>query len=202
MMRKSDVPKLLLIERASFRAPWDEQRFLDVIDAKSGCKSVVYEEDGNIVGYFVVEVHARSMHLLNLAIHPEHRRKGHACRCLALIDQLAGKAFQIAKSRDAAALRPIARPATGKGGRIAADTESARLFAVAAATKRASDGSSADEGEIFLEVEESNLPAQLLYRKMGYRAVEIMRNHYAPFHEDGYKMVRKVRIAAEETARS
>ncbi len=41
-----------------------------------------------------------------------------------------------------------------------------------------------------LEVQESNLPAQLLYRKAGYRATRILRNYYPSTHEDGYRMVR------------
>ena len=43
---------------------------------------------------------------------------------------------------------------------------------------------------ITLEVEESNLPAQLLYRKAGYRATRILRNYYSASNEDGYRMVR------------
>jgi ribosomal protein S18 acetylase RimI-like enzyme len=43
---------------------------------------------------------------------------------------------------------------------------------------------------IDLEVQESNLPAQLLYRKAGYRATRILRNYYPTTHEDGYRMVR------------
>lgn len=39
-----------------------------------------------------------------------------------------------------------------------------------------------------LEVRERNLAAQLLYRKAGYRAVEILRRHYG--EEDGYLMRR------------
>lgn len=41
---------------------------------------------------------------------------------------------------------------------------------------------------IELEVRETNLAAQLLYRSGGYRAVQILRAHYGD--EDGYRMVR------------
>ena len=43
---------------------------------------------------------------------------------------------------------------------------------------------------IELEVRETNLAAQLLYRKAGYRAVEILREHYG--NEDGYLMRREL----------
>ena len=42
--------------------------------------------------------------------------------------------------------------------------------------------------EIALDVQEENLAAQLLYRKAGYRAVNIRRKHYAD--QDGYRMVK------------
>ncbi len=39
---------------------------------------------------------------------------------------------------------------------------------------------------IVLDVQESNLSAQLLYRKAGYLAVQVLRGHYG--EEDGYRM--------------
>lgn len=180
-MSRKDIPQLLEIERASFRAPWDEHRFLEAVDARSGCKCVVLEADDGILGYFIVEIHARTLHISNLAVHPKHRRRGHASLCLSAIEQLAMKAFEIARSRETVALQPVSKPAS----------KSARV-----ASERGSESESTGEGEIYLEVEESNLAAQLLYRKLGYRAVEILRNFYASLHEDGYKMVRKVTLPA------
>lgn len=43
---------------------------------------------------------------------------------------------------------------------------------------------------IDLEVRETNLPAQLLYRKAGYLAVDILRRYYGD--EDGYLMRREL----------
>lgn len=40
--------------------------------------------------------------------------------------------------------------------------------------------------EIYLEVRESNLPAQLLYKSCSFEAVDILRDHYGS--EDGYRM--------------
>lgn len=44
---------------------------------------------------------------------------------------------------------------------------------------------------IELEVRETNLAAQLLYRKHGYRAVEIVRAYYGD--QDAYRMIKDVR---------
>ena len=42
--------------------------------------------------------------------------------------------------------------------------------------------------EIALDVQENNLPAQLLYKKCGFTAVEIRRRHYET--QDGYHMTK------------
>jgi len=41
---------------------------------------------------------------------------------------------------------------------------------------------------IVLEVRETNLAAQLFFRKNGFTAVSVLRNHYAETLEDGYAM--------------
>jgi len=42
--------------------------------------------------------------------------------------------------------------------------------------------------EIVLEVRETNLPAQLFFHAQGFRAVKVLRNHYADSAEDAYVM--------------
>lgn len=42
--------------------------------------------------------------------------------------------------------------------------------------------------EIVLEVRESNLAAQLFFKKMGFKAVLVLRSHYDDTDEDGYVM--------------
>lgn len=44
--------------------------------------------------------------------------------------------------------------------------------------------------QIALDVQEENLAAQLLYKKAGYKAVEICRRHYGS--QDGYHMVKEL----------
>lgn len=50
--------------------------------------------------------------------------------------------------------------------------------------------------EILLEIRESNLRAQLFFRRHGFRAVSILRNHYEDTTEDAYIM----RYRLEENA--
>jgi ribosomal-protein-alanine N-acetyltransferase len=42
--------------------------------------------------------------------------------------------------------------------------------------------------KVRLEVRESNVPAQLFYRRLGFRATRILKNHYRDSLEDGYRM--------------
>jgi len=42
--------------------------------------------------------------------------------------------------------------------------------------------------KIYLEVREHNLPAQLFYRKLGFRATQILKKYYKDTDEDGYLM--------------
>lgn len=43
--------------------------------------------------------------------------------------------------------------------------------------------------EIVLEVRESNLSAQLFFKKMGFKAVSVLRSHYDDTGEDGLEMI-------------
>ena len=54
----------------------------------------------------------------------------------------------------------------------------------------------AEVSKMMLEVRETNLPAQLLYRDAGYRATEILKRHYEMW--DGYRMMKLLDEPAEE----
>jgi ribosomal-protein-alanine N-acetyltransferase len=52
--------------------------------------------------------------------------------------------------------------------------------------------------EIVLEVRETNLPAQLFFQTQGFRAVQVLRNHYHDSAEDAYLM--QYRMEVDELA--
>lgn len=54
--------------------------------------------------------------------------------------------------------------------------------------KLASKLSNDRRNKIFLEVRETNLPAQKFFRECGFRAVSILRGFYEETGEDGYQM--------------
>ncbi|HVR75449.1 MAG TPA: N-acetyltransferase [Planctomycetota bacterium] len=205
-MVRNDLPHVLEIEGSSFRLPWSEERFLETIGSRGDFTPVTVEIAGKqaaappkraagkkLVGYFVLGLKTRSMHLANLAIHPEHRRRGYASQCLAIVAQLAARAADLARQGSTfkaiggfqpAALRDgAATQAPSAGSEWDTNTEEERV--------------DPNEGDIYLEVEESNLPAQLLYRKLGFRATRILRNYYPSLREDGYHMARKISAPGE-----
>lgn len=140
MIRK-DLPQVLAIEEASFRSPWSREGFLAAL-GRTDILTYVYAPQEGVLGYIMIELVGPEAHIINLAVHPDHRRHAVATECLRYADH-------VARRRGA--------------------------------------------GRIVLEVEESNLPAQLLYRKAGYRATRILRNYYPDTQEDGYRMVRALR---------
>lgn len=50
---------------------------------------------------------------------------------------------------------------------------------------------------IMLEVRENNLPAQLFFRSMGFRAVSVLRNFYEDTTEDAYLMQYKLGLEVD-----
>lgn len=53
---------------------------------------------------------------------------------------------------------------------------------------------------ITLEVRETNLPAQLFFRAMGFRAVSVLRHYYADTPEDAYLMQYRYRPEPHEAS--
>jgi [ribosomal protein S18]-alanine N-acetyltransferase len=89
-MRAGDLEEVMAIERSSFKAPWARQVFVEELDREWAHLDVVKERDGatlRVVAFCNYWLVRDEVHILNLATHPEHRRKGHAARLLqAVID--------------------------------------------------------------------------------------------------------------------
>jgi [ribosomal protein S18]-alanine N-acetyltransferase len=85
-MRLGDLDEVMEIERLSFRAPWSRQVFIEELDREWAHVDVVKERVAHrhklaaFCNYWLVR---DEVHILNVACHPEERRKGHAARLLA-----------------------------------------------------------------------------------------------------------------------
>ncbi len=74
-MRPEDLPEVLSIERVSFSTPWSAILFMNEIYKPLSVSKVVRSK-GEIVGYICADQVLDEGHILNVTVHPEHRRRG------------------------------------------------------------------------------------------------------------------------------
>jgi ribosomal-protein-alanine N-acetyltransferase len=74
-MRPVDLPDVMLIERRSFGAPWEESTFRGLMRRPSATLTVA-ELDGRVVGFAVLWFAADEGELGDLAVLPEERGRG------------------------------------------------------------------------------------------------------------------------------
>jgi ribosomal-protein-alanine N-acetyltransferase len=81
-MQRADLEEVLEIEHHAFRSPWSRQIFLEELEREWAYLDVLRERqrDGaSLVVAFCNHWLVRDeVHLLNIATHPDHRRRGHA----------------------------------------------------------------------------------------------------------------------------
>jgi len=83
-MRAEDIDAVMEIERLSFRAPWSRNVFLEEMGRDWARVDVVRDIDTDeVVAFANYWLVADELHILNVAVHPQHRRTGHATRLLA-----------------------------------------------------------------------------------------------------------------------
>ena len=93
-MTEDDVDEVLLIENASFIAPWPRDLFLKELKNSFSHNLLARQSRGDevdIVGYIVFWDVADETHLLDLAVHPDFRRTGIAGQLLSDMLALAKK---------------------------------------------------------------------------------------------------------------
>ncbi len=74
-MKEEDIETVARIEKLSFPLPWSETSFLSETHKPRALPRVAVL-DGTIVGYICSEYVADECHILNLAVHPDHRNQG------------------------------------------------------------------------------------------------------------------------------
>jgi len=91
-MEQRDLDQVCGLEKGCFNNPWSRESFLSDLRSENSCCLVIRlstEVLGYIIGWFVLD----ELHVLNVAVHPRHRRKGLA---RILLDDLQRRA----KERD------------------------------------------------------------------------------------------------------
>lgn len=74
-MIRRDMPEVLMIEQESHDYPWTEEDFLHCLRQRN-CIGMVAELGEQVVGFMIYELHKSRLHILNFAVHPDHRRRG------------------------------------------------------------------------------------------------------------------------------
>jgi ribosomal-protein-alanine N-acetyltransferase len=82
-MRARDLDEVLAIERVSFTMPWSRGAFLYEIEQNRVAHCHVVRDGDAVVGYLCVWEIADEVHVTNVAVHPDHRRRGIARDLLA-----------------------------------------------------------------------------------------------------------------------
>jgi ribosomal-protein-alanine N-acetyltransferase len=89
-VRAGDGPALSDLDRASSTHPWTPRHFEDAIRGAAGERVVVLRgPDGARLGFCAWQEVADEAHVHNVAIEPEHRRRGLARRLLLVCLELA-----------------------------------------------------------------------------------------------------------------
>jgi ribosomal-protein-alanine N-acetyltransferase len=71
-----DLDTVEKIERASYPTPWSRSMFAAELRKPSALALGAYLESGDLVGYAFVSRYVDAWHVMNVAVAPEHRRRG------------------------------------------------------------------------------------------------------------------------------
>jgi ribosomal-protein-alanine N-acetyltransferase len=74
-MGLTDLDDILEIEGLSFIAPWTRGMFKETIYSPIA-RNLVLEKDNKVIGYIMLYSVEDEAHIMNIAVHPVHRRKG------------------------------------------------------------------------------------------------------------------------------
>ncbi len=74
-MIRRDMPAVLAIEEQSFEFAWSEDDFIRCLRQRN-CIGMVAEQDEQVVGFMIYELHKNRLHVLNFAVAEEVRRHG------------------------------------------------------------------------------------------------------------------------------
>ncbi len=84
-----DLPQVIATERRAFPTPWSLAMFVLELSKSSGICLAAFA-DGRLVGYLICSRYETVWHVMNIAVMPEHRRRGIARRLLGELFERAG----------------------------------------------------------------------------------------------------------------
>jgi ribosomal-protein-alanine N-acetyltransferase len=94
-MIRIDMLAVVEIENESFATPWSEEEFIRCLRERN-CIGMVAEQDDQILGFMVYELHKNRLHILDFAVRKGCRKQGVGRR---LFDKLIQKLRPTGRSR-------------------------------------------------------------------------------------------------------
>ncbi len=94
-MIRRDMPEIIDVESKSFEFPWSEEDFVRCLRQRN-CIGMVAEHGDRVVGFMIYELHRTRLHILNFAVHPDHRKSSIG---LQMVNKLVGKLSHQRRSR-------------------------------------------------------------------------------------------------------
>ncbi len=90
-MQEDDLASIMEIENISFSSPWSMEFFLVQLYTKHAVSKVALFE-GRVIGYVSANYEQHESSILNLAVHPDYRRRGVATLLMnAIMKELKNK---------------------------------------------------------------------------------------------------------------
>ena len=90
-MEECHVPGVAALEKICFHDPWSEKSIASVLNNPLSCWLVAVQENA-VVGYVGSQSVVDASDMMNVAVHPDHRRKGIAeALVLSLVEELKQK---------------------------------------------------------------------------------------------------------------
>lgn len=80
---------VLALEQTLYPHPWSRANFADALLVGDYTQQLTHPQTQELVGYLVAKPGVEEVHLLNLAVHPDHQRQGWAQRMLQDLAQWA-----------------------------------------------------------------------------------------------------------------
>ncbi|MDR3566059.1 MAG: ribosomal protein S18-alanine N-acetyltransferase [Negativicutes bacterium] len=110
-MELTDIDRVVIVEQQSFAVPWSRAAFETELDDNNLAHYFVAELDGVVAGYGGIWIILDEAHVTNIAIMPEHRRKG-------LGEKLVAGLLDFAKNNGATCMTLEVRRSNGEAQRL------------------------------------------------------------------------------------
>ncbi len=88
VMRLDDVDQVAHMETICFPTPWSKQSFISEIEDNPCARYIVATQNDAIVGYGGMWMIIGEAHITNIAVRPDHRRKGIGQKILTAMMEL------------------------------------------------------------------------------------------------------------------